>query len=61
MSLIRVPSKRKEKDRLMNKKALEEYLKKGGTIETIPEGKTTEAATMKYKYRNARKKKALEE
>lgn len=56
MSLIRVPGTRKEKDRLMGKKALEEFLKKGGKVTIEEEGKTTSAATMKYKYRNARKK-----
>ena len=45
----------------MSKKALEEFLKKGGKITIEEEGKTTSAATMKYKYRNARKKKVPEE
>ena len=39
----------------MSKKALEEYLRKGGKITEIPEGEITEAANMKYRYRNARK------
>ena len=61
MSITRIPGKSKEKIRLMGKKALEEYLKNGGKITIEEEGKTTSAATMKYKYRNARKQKVPEE
>ena len=61
MSITSAPMKSKEKIRLMSKKALEEFLKKGGKITIEEEGKTTSAATMKYKYRNARKKKVPEE
>ncbi len=61
MSITRMPGKSKEKIRLMSKKALEKYLKNGGKITEIPEGETTDAATMKYKYRNARKKKVVPE
>jgi hypothetical protein len=60
MSITRIPGKSKEKIRLMSKKALEEYLKNGGKITVIETGKTTSAATVKYKYRNARKKKVQE-
>jgi hypothetical protein len=55
MSITRLPGKSKEKIRRMSKKALEEYLKKGGKITEIPEGEITAAAHMKFKYRNARK------
>lgn len=55
MSITRVAPKRKELERLKSKKALEDYLKKGGKITEIPEGEITSAATMKFKYRNARK------
>jgi len=55
MSITRVAPKRKELERLKSKKALEDYLKKGGKITEIPEGEVTSAATMKFKYRNARK------
>tara|TARA_R110000851_G_scaffold101983_4_gene218315 strand:+ start:120 stop:410 length:291 start_codon:yes stop_codon:yes gene_type:complete len=61
MSITRLPGKSKELERLKSKKALEEYLKNGGKITEIPEGETTDAATMKYKYRNARKKKVVPE
>jgi len=61
MSITRVAPKRKELERLKSKKALEDYLKKGGKITEIPEGEVTSAATMKYKYRNARKNKVPEE
>tara|TARA_R110002074_G_scaffold32139_4_gene89849 strand:- start:164 stop:325 length:162 start_codon:yes stop_codon:yes gene_type:complete len=47
--------KSKEKIRLMSKKALEEYLKSGGEITEIPEGETTDASTMKFKYRKKKK------
>ena len=55
MSITRVAPKRKELERLKSKIALEDYLKKGGKITEIPEGEVTSAATMKFKYRNARK------
>ena len=55
MSITRVAPKRKELERLKSKKSLEDYLKKGGKITEIPEGEVTSAATMKFKYRNARK------
>ena len=55
MSITRAIPKRKQKDTDISKKALEEYLKKGGKITEIPEGEITEAANMKYRYRNARK------
>ena len=45
----------------MSRKALEDYLKKGGKITEIPEGTITEAHNMKYKYRNARKEKKVPE
>lgn len=61
MSITRLPGKSKELERLKSKKALEEFLKNGGKITIEEEGKTTSAATMKYKYRNARKKKVPEE
>ena len=61
MSITRLPGKSKELERLKSKKALEDYLKKGGKITEIPEGEVTSAATMKYKYRNARKNKVPEE
>ncbi len=61
MSITRIPGKSKEKIRDKAKKLADEYLKKGGKITEIPEGETTDAATMKYKYRNARKKKVVPE
>ena len=65
MSITRVIPKRKLMQMAKSKKALEEYLKKGGKITEIPEGEITAAAHMKFKYRNARKpehsKKAPEE
>jgi len=61
MSITRAIPKRKQKDMDMSKKALEDYLKKGGKITEIPEGTITEAHNMKYKYRNARKEKKVPE
>ena len=55
MSITRAIPKRKLDQMAKSKKALEEYLKKGGKITEIPEGEITDAATMKFKYRNARK------
>ena len=55
MSITRAIPKRKLVQMAKSKKALEEYLKKGGKITEIPEGEITDAATMKFKYRNARK------
>jgi hypothetical protein len=55
MSITRVIPKRKLMQMAKSKKALEEYLKKGGKITEIPEGEITAAAHMKFKYRNARK------
>ena len=61
MSLIRVTGKRKDEVRKKAKKLSDEYLKNGGKITVIEPGKTTSAATVKYKYRNARKKKVVPE
>ena len=61
MSLIRVTGKRKDEVRKKAKKLSDEYLKNGGKITVIETGKTTSAATVKYKYRNARKKKVVPE
>ncbi len=61
MSITRAIPKRKQKDMDMSRKALEDYLKKGGKITEIPEGTITEAHNMKYKYRNARKEKKVPE
>lgn len=55
MSITSAPMKSKEKIRLMSKKALEEYLKSGGEITEIAEGETTDASTMKFKYRKKKK------
>jgi hypothetical protein len=55
MSITRVIPKRKLMQMAKSKKALEDYLKKGGKITEIPEGEITAAAHMKFKYRNARK------
>ena len=55
MSITRVIPKRKLMQMEKSRKALEDYLKKGGKITEIPEGEVTSAATMKFKYRNARK------
>ena len=51
MSIIHGPTKSKEKIRENANKLRDEYLKKGGKITTEPEGKTTSASTMKFKYR----------
>lgn len=48
---------KRELDREESKKAMEEFLKKGGKIKQIPEGLTTDAADMKYKFRRYQKKK----
>ena len=57
MSITRAIPKRKLDQMAKSKKALEEYLKKGGKITEIPEGEITDAATMKFKYRKKRIKK----
>jgi hypothetical protein len=54
MSITRGPSKSKETIRRKSKKALDKYLKSGGKITEIPEGETTDASTMKFKYRKKR-------
>jgi|TARA_B110000037_G_scaffold143545_1_gene162333 hypothetical protein len=61
MSITRAIPKRKLDQMAKSKKALEDYLKKGGKITEIPEGTITEAHNMKYKYRNARKEKKVPE
>jgi|TARA_R110002167_G_scaffold218189_1_gene422914 hypothetical protein len=55
MSITHNINKRKTKERLKSKKALEEFLKRGGKITEIPEGETTDAAHMKFKYRKTKK------
>lgn len=55
MSITHTTSKKKDKDRLMSEKALKEFLKKGGKITEIPEGETTEASHMKFRYRKTKK------
>ena len=61
MSITRVITKKKQKDRELSDKALKEFLAKGGKVKEIPEGEITEAANMKFKYRKTGKKKAPEE
>ena len=61
MSITRVVNKKKQKDRELSNKALQEFLAKGGKIKEIPEGKTTEAASMKFRYRKTNKKKVPKE
>ena len=61
MSITRVVNKRKQKDRELSEKALKEFLAKGGKIQEIPEGTTTEAANMKFRYRKPHKKKVPKE
>lgn len=61
MSITRVITKKKQKDRELSDKALKEFLAKGGKVKEIPEGEITEAANMKFKYRKTSKKKAPEE
>jgi hypothetical protein len=51
MSITHTTSKKKDKDRALSKKALS----KGGKITEIPEGETTEASHMKYRYRKTKK------
>ena len=51
------PSEKKTNLRTKAKKDVETFLKAGGVIEIIPTGKTTEASTMKFKYRKKRIKK----
>jgi hypothetical protein len=41
--------------------AVQEFLKKGGKIESIPEGLGTDAADMKYKFRKPPKRKIPKE
>ena len=54
-------NKKKQKARELSKKAYKEFLAKGGKIQEIPEGKTTEAANMKFRYRKPHKKKVPKE
>ena len=61
MSITHTTSKKKNKDRALSKKAYKEFLAKGGKIQEIPEGKTTEAANMKFRYRKPNKKKVPKE
>ena len=51
------PSKKKTKLRKKTITDVETFLKAGGKIDIIPEGETTEASTMKFKYRKKRVKK----
>ena len=55
MSITHTTSKKKDKDRALSKKAYKEFLKKGVKITEIPEGETTEASHMKYRYRKTKK------
>ena len=55
MSITRAIPKRKLVQMAKSKKALEEFLKRGGKITEIPEGETTDAAHMKFKYRKTKK------
>jgi len=55
MSITRVVNKKKQKDRDLTNKALKEFLNKGGKIQEIPEGKTTGAASIKFRYRKQKK------
>ena len=61
MSVTSTVNKKKQKDRELSKKAYKEFLAKGGKIQEIPEGKTTEAANMKFRYRKPNKKKVPKE
>ena len=55
MSITSTVNKKKQKARELSKKAYKEFLKKGGKITEIPEGETTEASHMKYRYRKTKK------
>jgi len=61
MSITRQPTEKSTKER--NDAALEvqEFLKRGGKIESIPEGLGTDAADMKYKFRKPPKRKIPKE
>lgn len=61
MSITNTVNKKKQKDRELSKKAMKEFLAKGGQVTEIPEGKTTEAANMKFRYRKPNKKKVPKE
>ena len=56
MSLTRIPSSKKTKLRKKSDKMREAYLKNGGEVTLIETGRTTAAATMKFKYRKKRVK-----
>lgn len=55
MSITHHINKKKAKDRALSKKAMKDYLDKGGKITEIPEGETTEASHMKFRYRKTKK------
>lgn len=61
MSITRQTTKRSEKNRSDAEKAFLEFVKKGGKVETIPEGLGTDAADMKYKFRKPPKRKIPKE
>jgi hypothetical protein len=61
MSITSTVNKKKQKARELSKKAYKEFLAKGGKIQEIPEGTTTEAANMKFRYRKPHKKKVPKE
>jgi hypothetical protein len=51
MSITRQPTDKSTKDRNDANIAFQEFLKKGGKVQTIQEGLGTDAADMKYKFR----------
>ena len=61
MSITRQPTEKSTKDRNDVEMAVQEFLKKGGKIESIPEGLGTDAADMKYKFRKPPKRKIPKE
>lgn len=61
MSITRQTTEKSTKDRNDAEIAFKEFLKKGGKVETIPEGLGTDAADMKYKFRKPPKRKVPKE
>jgi len=61
MSITRQTTEKTTKARNDAEMAVKEFLKKGGKIESIPEGLGTDAADMKYKFRNPPKRKVPKE
>lgn len=61
MSITRQPTEKSTKERNDAEMAVQEFLKRGGKIESIPEGLGTDAADMKYKFRKAPKRKIPKE